>query len=574
MLASKCLQDFRCAIILSQSTHLPTTPLVTETTENNDVPVQNPFKRGSLPHWEYIAIFLVIVLIAGIRFRLRDFPLERDEGEYAYAGQLILKGIPPYELAYNMKLPGTYLAYAGILAAFGQTAGGVHLGLILVNSAAILLLFFIAKRLFGSSAAVVAGATYGFFTIRPLTLGLAGHATHFVVLFALASILLLLKAVGTDRILLFFFSGICAGLAFLMKQPGIFLGIFAGLYLSWREWPPSGLRRNLLSKLAVYSAGVVLPYALTCLWLYRAGVFKQFWFWTVLYAREYGSELSVSVGLHQFANRMVLLKDDFEFIWALIVFGIVAFLWNGRAKPHAAFILGFLGFSFLSVSVGLYYRGHYFIMLYPVLSLLAGVGVSAAAEGISRFCSSRACNAIPGVLFAIALAYALYADRQTFFLDAPNAACRYVYGGNPFPESIEIAKYIRTHSSPDARIAVLGSEPQIYFYAQRLSATGYIYTYALVEEQRYSSVMQAEMIKEVESAKPEILVDVLRHESWLTKAHADQKIFDWRESYAKEHYTLEGIADGGNHDVYRWGPDASTYRPRTPECVLVFRRNP
>jgi len=72
-----------------------------------------------------------------IRFRLRDMPLERDEGEYAYAGQLLLEGIPPYQLAYNMKLPGTYAAYAGILTLFGQSAQAVHLGLILVNAATI-----------------------------------------------------------------------------------------------------------------------------------------------------------------------------------------------------------------------------------------------------------------------------------------------------------------------------------------------------------------------------------------------------------------------------------------------------
>lgn len=46
--------------------------------------------------WDYVTIFLVILLIGGIRFRLRDFPLERDEGEYAYAGQLILHGIPEH----------------------------------------------------------------------------------------------------------------------------------------------------------------------------------------------------------------------------------------------------------------------------------------------------------------------------------------------------------------------------------------------------------------------------------------------------------------------------------------------
>ena len=41
----------------------------------------------------------VLALVAVARLRLLNFPLERDEGEYAYAGQLMLQGIPPYELA-------------------------------------------------------------------------------------------------------------------------------------------------------------------------------------------------------------------------------------------------------------------------------------------------------------------------------------------------------------------------------------------------------------------------------------------------------------------------------------------
>ena len=67
------------------------------------------------PRWlAFALVFVVLLLFAGIRWRLRDMPLERDEGEYAYAGQLILQDIPPYELAYNMKLPGTYLGYAAM----------------------------------------------------------------------------------------------------------------------------------------------------------------------------------------------------------------------------------------------------------------------------------------------------------------------------------------------------------------------------------------------------------------------------------------------------------------------------
>src|ERR1035438_4359591 len=74
----------------------------------------------------YGLLLLIILFFALIRFQLRESPLERDEGEYAYAGQLILQGIPPYQLVYSMKLPGTFAAYSVILAVFGQTPGAIH----------------------------------------------------------------------------------------------------------------------------------------------------------------------------------------------------------------------------------------------------------------------------------------------------------------------------------------------------------------------------------------------------------------------------------------------------------------
>src|SRR3954471_10663457 len=88
---------------------------------------------------------LILTLNCALRFHLRNIPLERDEGEYAYAGQLMLQGIPPYKLAYNMKLPGTYAAYAIIMAAFGETARGIHLGLIVVNSLTTLLVYVLGR---------------------------------------------------------------------------------------------------------------------------------------------------------------------------------------------------------------------------------------------------------------------------------------------------------------------------------------------------------------------------------------------------------------------------------------------
>ena len=522
--------------------------------------------------WEYLAIFLVILLVSGIRFRLRDFPLERDEGEYAYAGQLILQGIPPYQLAYNMKLPGTYAAYALMMAVFGETPAGIHLGLVVVNSASIFLLFLIVRRLFNPFAAVVAGASLALFTIRPLVLGLAAHATHFVAIFALLALFILLKALGTDRPAFYFASGFAFGLAFLMKQPGIFFGVFGGLYLCLREWPGSDQRLPFFRKLAAFSAGAIVPYTLTCLILWRAGIFSKFWFWTVSYARAYGTEQTPWKGLQQLANRIELQKEHIPFLFFLAVFGMASFLWNKKARPYALFTIGLLGFSFASISVGLYFRGHYFIMLYPVLGLLIGVGASSLSELLKRLRLGPAGAAIVVLPLSLTFAMALYAERQVYFFDSPRQACRDVYGPNPFPEALVIADYIHSHSSAADRVAVMGSEPEIYFYAKRHSATGYIYTYALVEDQPYSTVMQAEMIREVESARPLFIVYVLSRDSWDTRAGADMRIFDWTDDYLKKNYALVGVADGGNHDIYRWGDEAIDYRPRRKEFIAIYQR--
>jgi len=56
-------------------------------------------------HAPLVTVVAVVVLAAIVRLRPADIPLERDEGEYAYAAQLILQGVPPYALAGNLKFP-------------------------------------------------------------------------------------------------------------------------------------------------------------------------------------------------------------------------------------------------------------------------------------------------------------------------------------------------------------------------------------------------------------------------------------------------------------------------------------
>jgi hypothetical protein len=66
---------------------------------------------GGRPHSRAPFAFLLAAIAATTAFhvRLLKMPLERDQGEYALAGQLILDGYAPYQRLYNMKWPGTYL---------------------------------------------------------------------------------------------------------------------------------------------------------------------------------------------------------------------------------------------------------------------------------------------------------------------------------------------------------------------------------------------------------------------------------------------------------------------------------
>jgi 4-amino-4-deoxy-L-arabinose transferase-like glycosyltransferase len=214
-----------------------------------------------VPRWCFVALGIVIIFFSLIRVRLLNLPLERDEGEYAYAGQLMLQGIPPYHLAYNMKLPGTYAAYSLIMGVFGQTPTGIHVGLLVVNAATVFLIFLLAVRLFGPVAGLAAGSSYALLSTSESVLGFAGHATHFVVLAALGGILVLLKAIENQRMVFYFASGLLLGLSFVCKQPGIFFVLFGGFFVIMSEWRRGTDWRALARRVAVFSAGTAIPFA-------------------------------------------------------------------------------------------------------------------------------------------------------------------------------------------------------------------------------------------------------------------------------------------------------------------------
>ncbi len=524
--------------------------------------------------WAVVLLCLVLFATAAIRLRLLDVPLERDEGEYAYAGQLLLQGVPPYQLAYNMKFPGTYVAYAVILGLFGQTVRAIHLGLLLVNAGAIMLVFLLARRLSGPLAGVASAATYALLSLGGPVLGFATHATHFVILAALGGVLLLLVGLDGRRGALVW-SGVLFGVAILAKQPGVFFLAFGALYLLWRRWREGVLvSSGTARELGLLLGGAAIPLALTFAALGLAGVFDKFWFWTIRYAREYTTELTLGQGLVEFRNQFVPIVGAAPLLWLIAAGSLFGFLLR-RGRPQAApFFVGFLAFSFLAVCPGLYFRQHYFVVFLPAVALLVGQAVARSAEVWRGPGHPPWLAAVPSAVVAVALGSGLWQQRELLFELSPFQVSRAFYGSNPFPESPEIARYIAAHTSPADRIAVVGSEPQIYFYSQRRSGTGYIYTYGLVENQPYARRMQEEMIREIEAARPEFLVFVNIWTSWLIRRGAPDLVFEWVRAYGQAHYEVRGLVEilptGESRSL--WGDTAAGVTPATGAHIVIGRR--
>ncbi len=518
--------------------------------------------------WIVLAAALLAVVVA--RVRLAGLPLERDEGEYAYSGQLLLLGIAPYKLAYTMKLPGTAGAYALIMSLLGQSSTAIHLGLALVNLVTIALVYLLARELFRPIGGAAAAGCYSVLSLMPQVLGTAAHATHFVVLFSVAGSLLLRRSLDRKSFRVIFASGLLFGLGVLMKQPGAFFALFGLVFLALHDWRSRFELKTMLSRSLSFVIGASIPCLVTALLLWNAGVFGKFWFWIFKYATEYGSEVTLSEGFQLFAGHIFGVIGTAWPIWALGFAGLVALALDRALRPVAGFLVLFSVFSAIAVCPGFYFRPHYFILFLPALALVSSAAVVSALNKLEAKLGKL--RFVIVLIWAGCLGFPLWMERDFFFelpLDQANVL---INGTNPFPESIKIGEYIREHSNGKDKIAVLGSEPQIYFYSKRLSATGYIYTYGLMEPQPYARQMQQEMIQEIETAQPRFLVLVVMNRSWLAGADSDQTILRWADRYCQDNYEEVGlinIFDRGTD--YYFSAKPAGVEP-APDHIVIYRR--
>jgi hypothetical protein len=319
---------------------------------------------------------------------------------------------------------------------------------------------------------------------------------------------------------------------------------------------------------------MILPFALCCLILWRAGVFEKFWFWTVDYARQYASVVPVSQ-----APRMLWwgLRYGLAKGFLLLPFAAAGglLLWfDDRLAKSRLLVFSFALASVLSVFPDFYFRKHYFLLMLPGLALLAGIAVSCLCRWQGQKPSGGKFQDWPVWVYASTVAITVVTCAGIWFQQTAAQAARTTYQADPFPEAEAVATFIRANSPPSMPMAVLGSEPELYFLSRRHSVTGYIYTYGMMEPQPFARRMQDEMIRDIETSQPEFIIFVDDRMSWWSYPDSDLTIFKWWDDY-KTNYTLVAIADvlSPTNTVYAWGPDmVKRYGTAHGSALEVFQR--
>jgi hypothetical protein len=497
----------------------------------------------------YLLLGLAILLVTIARVHLLSFPLERDEGEYAYMGKLILDGHAPYTLAYNMKYPGTYYMYAGIMAVFGKTIVGIRIGQLIIALASIILMFFISKNFVSKFSAFVAAASFGIIGTSVGLLGQAAHATQFVTFFALLGIFFILHAYNNEhyRILKILLSGFFFSLAFLCKQSGVFFVIFGYVVIFFKDFNIKPVRIPW-KKFSMLTSGFVAPILFMFLAFYWGGIFDKFWFWTFTYLSEYGTQVSGSKMFDNFIYGVTILTHHYSsqgyvIFWGIALLAVPMIFFTLKTTKEQLIVFAFFLLSILTIIPGFYFRPHYFFTFLPAAALLIAIFFDFFNRLFLEKIKKPNLIFISLLSFLVGIGISVRANEDYLFKMDPKALCKWLYGPCVFAESLEIAKYIKKNTNPDDKIVVMGSEPQLYFYADRYAATGYIYTYALMEDHPFASQMQREMIDEIESNRPEYLVYVHDGSSWANQAESHKFIFNWLTEQMDKHYQLVGVVN-------------------------------
>ncbi len=516
---------------------------------------QKPPKKPSTTQWHaYAGGIAIVILYIYLRLPGIAVPLDRDEGAFGYIGQVINRGGLPYREALDHKPPVAFYLNAFALHFIPPTEQGIHWFLLIYNFTTLVCLFFVAKIYFKSMAAGLWTAfTFALISASPAIQGFTASTEMWALLPIALSLLLAAVAIDRANALWIVASGAAGAVACWTKQTAFASILFVLLAVVFAAFKS---RQWVLP--VAWLAGAIGFSAIVMGYFAAHGIFDEFVYWCFRFAASYAGQAPLSDTLHEMRVRATeIMTGD----GILVLMALGTSIWAARKGQWL--LAGFLALSLAGTIPGYTYR-HYFSQLAPAMALAAGYGLWQVADRkrIAALSAAAAMIALP-----------LIGNAKYFFEPDPNMISGIYFGLNPFPESKAIAEFVAERTKSSDTVLVVGSEPQILFYADRPSASSFVMLYPLMSEHPRYREFQDRLWEEAKRTKPKYVLAVLHLPfslGWDQKASID--VMRTLEKWLGAEYDLEAVKAIS-------GSEGAWLRPGDPRLqsddpfVYVFKRN-
>ena len=498
---------------------------------------------GSKSPRRWSIVILVVLLVALLWYRAHTFaptiaaasglslwpaavgasePLDCDEAAYAYIGHRLLRGDVMYRDLTENKPPLGYWLYALAVMIGGYNELSIRLLPIPAVLLSIALVWWIGWRLAGSLAACLAAGLFALLSTDPYLFGNGSNMEHFMNLFSVACLALLILAWSRNRRWPIVAAGVCLGAATLVKQVAILpaLVYFVALALRRRGDPSDHERtawRERVGDIIAMGLGLMLAVGLAAGILLAQGAGAAAYEDIMPYGRalatdtlpERGTPSSLVRWLTGNADPSGQLPWPFGSTTYLVWWGTGSWpLWLA-AIPATVYLLfapsssasrrlvaaWTIAASLQVVLPGLFWQ-HYYLLPTPGIALVVATALAdclGALIGHSKRKSSasrRSARAVAGLLgsaliLMMAIGATLVIQVRSYLLVPPQELTVRYKGGGQWVVLRALGQELARRSSvwPDPHLYIWGWQSPLHFYGKLDGVTRHFFVDNLLRDQ-------------------------------------------------------------------------------------------
>jgi Dolichyl-phosphate-mannose-protein mannosyltransferase len=504
------------------------------------------------------------------------WPMRRDQGIFAWVGDVIMRGGLPYKDAWDIKGPLTYYVYALSQAIFGRTQWGIRALDLFFLTVTAYFLWRLTASLCDRRAANIAVPVfmlmyyqgYSWHTAQP-----DGWAGMLIVI----SVWLVVSDMDRHPYSRAAGFGLLVGMCTALKP------LFACFLVLLPMNVPAGrvdIRKRYLLTLTSVAAFSSLLVLVAGWFAYRGAladlVDTLFSFNLTVYSRT--SEFNLN---EAFAHVALFFVTEPGWLIAALFAGIgLMALWS---KNRSAFVMvgSWTVLSMLCIIIQNKFFYYHWIPVLAPLSIAAGAGVSRLAD-IGTFKPALSLMVKHGavVLLVVAVSFGPLYKLNTWLRAVAGFETwdeyygefgRYGGGDVSFLADREVSKYLANRTVQGDRVYVWGFEPIIYYMSGRPSSTRYGFVQPLVgEDNVFKSHNRERFMMELHANPPVYIIVIDNDATPVTYKTSKQYLKDFPEFklYLSSRYILEKRIE--DFEIYRIKGRMARLNPLRLHSLLPF----